>query len=151
MSYVFISMQDNASYIMGAAPAASCVRWVPGRPTIVHVVPRPSASPEIRAAGSKTFTAPPLFVFHHANAYEKDDDGHKIVIDSIHYDSLPAVGREALASQGVDADAAFTSRLRRVEIDLETHVMVRVFEFDADVCFYGYELFGGNHFLVRCN
>jgi all-trans-8'-apo-beta-carotenal 15,15'-oxygenase len=37
-----------------------------------------------------------LFVFHHANAYE---EGQRVIVDSIHYDSLPAVGREALAEQ----------------------------------------------------
>lgn len=35
-----------------------------------------------------------------ANAYEADG-GQRIVVDSIHYDSLPAVGREALAEQQV--------------------------------------------------
>lgn len=115
---------DNAPYLLGAAPAASCVRWVPGTPTLVHLIPRPGAAP---GTVGRTFAAPPFFVFHHANAYEEETagGGRKVVVDSIHYVSLPAVGREALASQRVDPDAAFTSRLRRVEIDLETNVMVR--------------------------
>lgn len=111
---------DNTPYLLGQAPAASCVRWVPNTPTLVHLIPRPSSAAHITY---KTFTAPPLFVFHHANAYETDG-GKRVVVDSIHYNSLPAVGREALAEQKVDPDAAFSSRLRRLDIDLETHVMV---------------------------
>ena len=45
-----------------------------------------------------------------------------MVVDSVHYDSLPAVGREALNEQGLDPDAAFSSRLRRVEVDLRSGV-----------------------------
>jgi carotenoid cleavage dioxygenase-like enzyme len=54
--------------------------------------------PQGRPLQPRTFTAPPLFVFHHANAYESPDGRH-VSVDSIHYDSLPAVGREALAEQ----------------------------------------------------
>lgn len=111
---------DNAPYILGQAPAASCVRWVPGTPTMIHLIPRRHV--EGIAPTACSFAAPPLFVFHHANAYETDN-GRRIVIDSIHYNSLPAVGRESLAHQSVDPEAAFTSRLRRVELDLETNIM----------------------------
>jgi len=111
---------DNAPYILGQAPAASCVCWVPGTPTVIHLIPRPHVDEGI--ASTRSFAAPPMFVFHHANAYESDN-GRRVVIDSIHYNSLPAVGREASAQQTVDPEAAFTSRLRRVELDLETHVM----------------------------
>ena len=123
---------DNAPYLLGQAPAASCVRWVPNTPTRVHLIPRPKHDTSNSTNSTTTttisdddvvvFTAPPLFVFHHANAFETNN-GEQIVIDSIHYDSLPAVGREALAQQAVDPDAAFTSRLRRVEINLKTHVL----------------------------
>jgi all-trans-8'-apo-beta-carotenal 15,15'-oxygenase len=109
---------DNAPYMLGAAPAASCVRWVSGVPTKVHLIPRAGVeSPSIQP---RLFTAPPLFVFHHANAFETSGNDRKIIIDSIHYDSLPAVGREATAQQALDPDAAFTSRLRRVELNLTT-------------------------------
>lgn len=49
----------------------------------------------------------------------------QVVVDSIHYDSLPAVGKEALAAQGVDGDVAFKSRLRRLELDLGSGALVR--------------------------
>lgn len=46
------------------------------------------------------FQHPALPLTPQANAYEADG-GQRIVVDSIHYDSLPAVGREALAEQQV--------------------------------------------------
>lgn len=107
---------DNAAYIAGTAPAGSCVRWVPNTPTIVHIIPRPGAPP---SCTPRTFSAPSCFIFHHANAYQSPD-GARLVVDSIHYDSLPAVGKEAQQAQGVDPDVAFKSRLRRVEVDLAT-------------------------------
>ena len=128
---------DNVPYVLGIAPAASCVRWVPGEATRVHIIPRPKPPPPLQEnqktpattttqrkppSEAMVFSAPPFFVFHHANAFESAD-GQRVTIDSIHYDSLPAVGREASAAQKLDPDAAFSSRLRRVEIDLATGVL----------------------------
>ena len=105
---------DNVPYILGKAPAASCVRWLAGRPTIDHIIPRAHAA---CSAVPRTFKIPSLFVFHHANAYEENCI---ITVDSIHYPSLPAVGREALPEQGVDPNSAFNSKLRRVQINMHT-------------------------------
>jgi len=145
---------DNVPYLFGKAPAAACVRWTKNTPTLVHLIPRrtenavgavgnegpltksenPKGNPPAPEAQGhavvdvtsrlRTFEAPGLFIFHHANAFE-NEDGSKIVIDSIHYDSLPAVGSEALPSQQIDPGAAFSSRLRRLELDLKTNVLVR--------------------------
>lgn len=105
---------DNATYMSGKAPAASCVRWQGDRPTIMYLVPRAASGVP------RTFELPSSFVFHHANAYETED-GRNVVVDSIHYPSLPAVGKEALPSQCIDPNAAFQSRLRRVTIqDVES-------------------------------
>jgi all-trans-8'-apo-beta-carotenal 15,15'-oxygenase len=113
---------NNLPYMLGQYPAASCVRWIPGVATVVHLIPRNISDQSRRVL---TFQAPPLFVFHHANAYEtQDQKGHiRVIIDSVQYDSLPAIGKEALESQGVDANAAFTSRLRRIDLDLDSHMM----------------------------
>jgi all-trans-8'-apo-beta-carotenal 15,15'-oxygenase len=99
---------DNATYMSGKAPAASCVRWQENKPTILYMIPR-QGSDDI-----KTFELPSSFIFHHANAYE---DGNDVIVDSIHYPSLPAVGKEALPSQCIDPNAAFQSRLRRVRVN----------------------------------
>lgn len=107
---------DNVPYILGKAPAASCVRWVSDTSTVLHLIPRdPSSSKKVQK-----FELPPAFVFHHANAYE---EGNNVVIDSIHYKSLPAVGREALPEQGIDPNVAFNSKLKRVEIDTESGIV----------------------------
>ena len=59
----------NLPYLLGRAPAGSCVRWAPGAPTRVHLVPRPGAAAEDgRLLEPRTFVVPSTFVFHHANA-----------------------------------------------------------------------------------
>lgn len=68
-------------------------RWDVGRPTVVHLIPRPGAPPGARP---RRFELPPSFVFHHANAYEQ---GEHVIIDSVHYDSLPGVGTPALGKK----------------------------------------------------
>ena len=60
---------------------------------------------------------PPTFVFHHANAFESED-GKLILLDSIHYDALPAVGRAALPEQGVDPDAGFRAKYEAGGVNL---------------------------------
>lgn len=74
---------DNVPYVAGRAPAAACVRWVDCAPTLLHLVPRPGAADaQGRPLQPRTFTLPPLFIFHHCNAFE---EGDKLVVDSIHY------------------------------------------------------------------
>ena len=107
---------DNAPYVLGKSPAASCVRWVKGKPSIVHIIPRPGSNIKT----TRTFEIPPSFVFHHANAYEEQED---IIIDSIHYKSLPAIGREALPEQGIDPNVAFNSKLKRTTVNLKTGIV----------------------------
>jgi len=107
---------DNVPYILGRSPAASCVRWVKGKPSVVHILPRPGR----KGKTIRTFEISPSFVFHHANAYEEQDD---IIIDSIHYKSLPAIGREALPEQGIDPNVAFNSKLKRTTVNLRTGIV----------------------------
>eukprot|EP00890_Picochlorum_soloecismus_P003127 jgi/Picsp_1/3815/NSC_01327-R1_retinal pigment epithelial membrane protein len=107
---------DNVPYLLGKSPAASCVRWVKGKPSVVHVIPRPCS----KGNTTETFEISPSFVFHHANAYEEQDD---IIIDSIHYKSLPAIGREALPEQEIDPNVAFNSRLKRTTVNLRTGIV----------------------------
>ena len=130
-------------HLLGTAPAAaSRARQVPGVPTLLHLVPRrcstscdASSRPLLQP---RTFRAPPLFALRHANAYEADG-GRVVVVDSIHpasstlYDnSLLTAGREVLAEQEGGPDVGSASRLRRVEIDLETDMLV-----SAETCRWG--------------
>jgi len=98
---------DSWSYMSGESPAAGSVRWIDGKPTIILCIPRDATKP------MKSFTMDPCFVFHHAGAFV---DGNDLVVDSIHYPSLPSVGKEASPKQGLDPNAAFQSRLKRVRV-----------------------------------
>jgi all-trans-8'-apo-beta-carotenal 15,15'-oxygenase len=101
---------DTGRYLSGKAPAAGSVKWVKGKPTRLMVVPRdPDETDE-----SRSFTLPASFVFHHAGAYEDGDD---LVIDSVHYPSMPAVGKASSPEQGLDPNAAFASRLKRTRVE----------------------------------
>ncbi|EFN55590.1 hypothetical protein CHLNCDRAFT_134121 [Chlorella variabilis] len=111
---------DYVPYITGKAPAAACVHWNEGKPALLHLIPRPGRTDaQGRPLQHRSFTAPSMFVFHHANAFESEDGQH-ITIDSIHYDSMPALSLDAMAEQQIDLNVALSSRLRRVEADLGT-------------------------------
>lgn len=99
---------DIGRYLSGNAPAAGSVKWVEGKPTRLMVIPRDPARE------TKSFTLPASFVFHHAGAYE---DGEDLVIDSVHYPSMPAVGKASSPEQGLDPNAAFESRLKRTRVE----------------------------------
>uniref|UniRef100_A0A1D1ZTI7 Dioxygenase n=1 Tax=Auxenochlorella protothecoides TaxID=3075 RepID=A0A1D1ZTI7_AUXPR len=109
---------DYHAYMLGLAPAAASIRWDVGRPTVVHLIPRPGAPPGARP---RRFELPPSFVFHHANAYEQ---GEHVIIDSVHYDSLPGVGTPALGKKQVDPQVSYSARLRRATLNLRTGVAV---------------------------
>uniref|UniRef100_A0A1D2ACD5 Apocarotenoid-15,15'-oxygenase n=1 Tax=Auxenochlorella protothecoides TaxID=3075 RepID=A0A1D2ACD5_AUXPR len=110
---------DYHAYMLGLAPAAASIRWDVGRPTVVHLIPRPGAPPGARP---RRFELPPSFVFHHANAYEQ---GEHVIIDSVHYDSLPGVGTPALGKKQVDPQVSYSARLRRATLNLRTGVAAR--------------------------
>ena len=95
-------------YVSGKSPAAGSVKWVDGKPTKLVMIPR-DANKEIRS-----FKLPASFVFHHAGAYE---EGNDLVVDSVHYPSMPAVGKASDPEQGLDPNAAFMSRIKRVRIE----------------------------------
>lgn len=100
---------DTGRYLSGKAPAAGSVKWVEGKPTRLVMIPRdPDAATDL-----KSFTLPASFVFHHAGAYEEGED---LVVDSVHYPSMPAVGKASNPEQGLDPNAAFLSRLKRTRV-----------------------------------
>jgi hypothetical protein len=104
---------DPASWIMGLSCAVSCMHWLPGTPTYIHVVPRPGSAAERRGERPRVFDAPPAFVFHHANAFEEEqeDGGVSLVVDSVYYATLPAIGgKKGLERTSADADALFGAK-----------------------------------------
>ncbi len=73
-------------FLLGWRGAGECVKFNPDKPTRAILIPRDPTHTEI-----KTFEVQSGFVFHHANAFE---EGDKVYIDSISYDSLPQVQPE---------------------------------------------------------
>ncbi|NJK39841.1 MAG: carotenoid oxygenase family protein [Oscillatoriales cyanobacterium RM2_1_1] len=88
-----IFFQNPVSYnpfpfLLGWAGAGECVQFQSGQPTQVIMIPR---DPQDKAI--KTFEVEAGFVFHHANAFEQQED--ELIVDSICYKTLPGVDPQA--------------------------------------------------------
>lgn len=103
-------------FLLGMKGAGECVRYEPNKPTKVILIPRRAPY-----EGVKVLETPSGFVFHHANAFERDG---KVYIDSIAYDSLPQVETGGDYKE-VNFDALDPGRLWRFSIDLETNSVTR--------------------------
>ena len=95
-------------FVLGWRGAAECIKFNPNRPTQVIIIPRNPKQP------MQLLQTEAGFVFHHANAFEQGD---KIYLDSICYDSLPAVEAESDYRQ-TNFEALSPGQLWRFEIDL---------------------------------
>lgn len=102
-------------FVLGFKGAGECVQFQPQQPTKVVVIPR---KPPYQ--GMKIIETQAGFVFHHANAFEKNDK--TICLDSICYESLPQVETDANFKE-VDFDALKPGQLWRFELDLETETI----------------------------
>ncbi|WP_390883518.1 carotenoid oxygenase family protein [Kovacikia minuta] len=111
-------------YILGLRGAAECIQFHPERSTRVVVIPRKDQGSRIKNQESDSslcleplsFEVPSGFVFHHANAFEQGDE---VVVDSICYNSLPAVepGSDYLQT---DFEALEPGQLWRFRLNLNT-------------------------------
>ena len=98
-------------FLFGMSGAGECVEFQPTKPTRVVVIPRDPNNREM-----KTFEVSSGFVFHHANAFEKDQ---KIYIDSIAYASLPQVQPNTNYKE-VDFNSLDPGQLWRFNFNLAT-------------------------------
>jgi len=98
-------------FLAGVRAAGECISFQPNKPTQIILISRtdPSAPPLVFETSSG-------FVFHHANAFEQ---GNVIVVDSICYDSLPAVEPDGDFRQ-TNFEALDPGQLWRFRIDLTT-------------------------------
>jgi all-trans-8'-apo-beta-carotenal 15,15'-oxygenase len=96
-------------FLLGLRGAGECVKFNPDKPTRAILIPRDPTNTEI-----KTFEVKSGFVFHHANAFE---EGDKVYLDSIAYDSLPQVQPETNYKQ-VNFAALDPGKLWRFSFDL---------------------------------
>jgi all-trans-8'-apo-beta-carotenal 15,15'-oxygenase len=98
-------------FVFGLKGAAECINFRPGEPTRIMLFPRDGKAKPI------TVEAQSGFVFHHANAFEADDN--TVVIDSIAYADLPAV-EPGTDFRDNDFTKGFPGNLWRFRIDLTT-------------------------------
>jgi len=109
-------------FAFGMRGAGECIKFQPNQPTKVIVIPR---KPNIAKEGNKNvmqiLEAQSGFVFHHANAFEKDSE---IIIDSICYEALPEVEPESDFRQ-TDFDTLKPGQLWRFYINLKDNKVRR--------------------------
>ena len=103
-------------FLFGIRGAGECVQFQPGKPTRVILIPRDPNNKEV-----KTFEVESGFVFHHANAFEKDN---KVCIDSIAYESLPQVQPD-MNYKEVDFDLLDPGVLWRFTLNLQDGTVER--------------------------
>lgn len=102
-------------FLLGWQGAGECVKFRPGEATQIIVIPRNGKKK------ARIFSAESGFVFHHANAFEKDN---KIYIDSVCYESLPTV-EPGNDYRQTDFDTLSPGQLWRFEINQETKKVER--------------------------
>lgn len=95
-------------FLLGWRGAAECIQFDAKQATQVILIPRDGKSP------MRMLATEPCFVFHHANAWE---DGDRIYLDSICYDSFPQV-EPASDFRDVDFDQIPAGELWQFQIDL---------------------------------
>ncbi len=128
-------------FVLGIRGAGECIQFKSHQPTRIIIIPRrtPPVSPPYKGGMSTPPVSPPYkggkekaggvqilethsgFVFHHANAFEQDDE---IIIDSICYESLQQVEPESDFRQ-VDFDALKPGQFWRFHIHLQNQTVRR--------------------------
>lgn len=99
-------------YLFGLCGAGQCVHFQTNQPTRIIVIPRDPAQRQ----NIRHFDAQSGFVFHHANAFEQEN---QIGVDSICYQSLPGVDPQA-NFRDTDFNALEPGQLWRFTLDLTT-------------------------------
>jgi all-trans-8'-apo-beta-carotenal 15,15'-oxygenase len=94
---------------LGIRAAGECIKFQPNQPTQIIVIPRHTQT------GIKILETQAGFVFHHANAFEVDNE---IVIDSICYETLPEVEPKSDFRQ-VNFEAISPGQLWRFHVNLD--------------------------------
>jgi all-trans-8'-apo-beta-carotenal 15,15'-oxygenase len=105
-------------YIFGFQGAGQSVKFNPKEPTRIIIIPRHSRT---ALSGVKILETQSGFVFHHANAFEQDNE---IYIDSVCYESLPTVDPNS-DYQETDFDALSPGQLWRFVVNLDEQTVQR--------------------------
>jgi len=102
-------------FVFGFRGAGECLKFQPNQHTRIIVIPRHTSQP-VKILETKSG-----FVFHHANAFEQGDE---VLIDSICYESFPAVEPESNFRE-VDFDALKPGQLWRFHMNLKDNTVSR--------------------------
>lgn len=97
-------------YMLGLKGAGECVNFHPEKPSKLIIIPRNPSDKNI-----KVLEIDSGFVFHHINAFEKDNN---IYLDSICYDSLPQVKPDTDYKE-TNFDSLDPGQIWRFKINLE--------------------------------
>jgi all-trans-8'-apo-beta-carotenal 15,15'-oxygenase len=97
-------------FILGLRGAAECIQFIPNHPTQVILIPRNGNQEEV-----KVLEADPCFVFHHANAWEKEGE---VFVDSICYESFPNIDSGADFRE-INFDSLPAGELWRFRLNLQ--------------------------------
>ncbi len=111
-------------YLAGLRGAAECIKFHSDQLTRIILIPRQSnnlTEPTTSRAQAITVEAPSGFVFHHVNAFEQGDE---VVIDSIGYNSLPAVDPDSDYHE-TNFEALEPGQLWRFRVNLKTGMVQR--------------------------
>jgi len=100
-------------FLLGWCSAGQCIKFNPEAKTQVILIPR-NGKEDV-----KILETEPCFVFHHANAWEEEN---QIFIDSICYDSFPSVEKD-IDFREVDFDAYPPGQLWRFHVDLSQNTV----------------------------
>jgi all-trans-8'-apo-beta-carotenal 15,15'-oxygenase len=103
-------------FVLGWRGAGECIKFQPHQKTRIVIIPRHNKQESVRILQTHSG-----FVFHHANAFEQ---GEEVVVDSICYESLPAVEPESDFKQ-VDFDALMPGQLWRFHLNLKNQKVSR--------------------------
>jgi all-trans-8'-apo-beta-carotenal 15,15'-oxygenase len=112
-----IFFQNPVSYnpfpfLFGLKGAGECITFHEDQPTSIIVIPRKPPYDNIKVLKGKAG-----FIFHHGNAFEKDD--HTLCIDSVSYGKLSQINPDSDFRE-VDFSALSPGQLWRFTLDLET-------------------------------
>lgn len=111
-----IFFQNPVSYnplpfLLGLKGAGECINFDRDQPTSIIVIPRKAPYDQVRV-----FPTQAGFIFHHANAFEKDDQ--TLCIDSVCYQELTQINPE-ISYKDVDFSALTPGQLHRFTVDLK--------------------------------
>ncbi|RQH45455.1 Apocarotenoid-15,15'-oxygenase [Okeania hirsuta] len=95
-------------FFLGLQSAGQCLEFLPNKSTQVILIPRDGSK------AMKILETKPCFIFHHANAWEKNGE---IYVDSICYESFPQVDMGDDFRE-LDFDSIPASQLWRFKINL---------------------------------